>query len=351
MSLKLGSVKSFYVLSHFLFCMLNLQGSHNGYMKSWDLQSGELLRAFGAQSSNDDEGDDKAKKRGLKVHKGPVRVVYIHDCLSSLAFSGSANELLVWKLDEGILVKVLADHSRPVSAICCFQLSDTASDKKHPASLVSGGDDSCLMIYSLKDFSLTSKLDNKAGPINDIKIPLVALNGTKEMLPVIVAACFDGSVQLWSLSTGMWLAALDLPFGPVNALCVLPTPAPGLVTGHSDGSVLLINLQTLEVLTSLSKKNAETSTQPQTLAFLSKGRDSCGEEGSILHSAAAVTVSCTMFPRPLILAGFQGPEVYVWDLDVGETEEARELKDILVLDLLWKDPLLAHHSDSEDDKD
>jgi WD40 repeat protein len=247
-----------------------MQGSHSGFMKSWDLQSGQFVRSFGARARSDEELEGKVQRRDLKIHKGPVKVVYVHDSESSLAFSGSARELLVWRLEEGSLVTVLADHSRPVSAVCCYQRGDTLSDddQRHPASVVSGGEDSCLYVYSLKEltaFDLTGltykhKLDNQAGPVSALQIPLVALNGTKQPLPVIVAACFDGSVQLWSLGSGQWLGAVDLPHGPVTALSVLPTPVPGLLTGHGDGEVLVLSLQTLEVLTALTRENAQEQT-------------------------------------------------------------------------------------------
>lgn len=283
------------------------------------------------------------KRLPPNVHSGPVNVVYVHDNSNSVAFSASACELFVWHLDEGTLIKTLTDHSRPVSAICCYQVSDIIDTAKHPAVMVSGGEDSMMFVYSLKDFSIKHELSNEAGPITDIKIPLMALNESKEQLPVIVAACFDGSVQIWSLGSGQWLSSLLLPHGPINAICVLPTPNPGLITGHGDGMVLLINLKTHEVLCSLDKSSAIIS---QTSTSVVENEDEHYGMG-----AAVTSLSYTMFPRPMVIAGYQHPMLYIWDLNVGDTDTAIMLQEVLVLDLLWKDPLIAHESDSEETDD
>jgi WD40 repeat protein len=315
-------------------------------MKSWDLQSGNFIRTFGVRT----RGPTDSQKISLKIHKGPVKVVYVHDAFQSLAFSGSACEVLVWTLEEGVLLETLTDHTRPVSAICCYQVSD-----KHPACLVSGGQDSVIMVYSLRDhYAVQHKLQNDAGPINDLQIPLLALNGSKEQVPVIVAACFDGSVQIWNLGSGEWLSSVHLPHGPVNALCVLPTPVPCLVTGHGDGMVLLISLKTQELLCSLNKKNCVTpattaETRPPHQHQPHPPRSRAGD--ALDMSTPVMSLSYTMFPRPMVLAGYQDPEVYVWDLNEGTSEDAVMLQEVLVLDLLWKDPLIAHDSDDDSDED
>lgn len=345
------------------------------------------MRSFGTRLRDaekveglEQRGGGTERSKDLNVHKGPVKVVYVHDNTKSLAFSGSGTEVFVWTLEEGTLRRVMNDHTRPVSAICCYQHSQddfrydgTATDEedevglarmkrsfdvvKHPPSMVSGGEDSCVFIYSLKTFALLHKLDNHAGPISAIDIPLAALNGTREKLPIITVACFDGSVQLWSLGTGLWLSSIALSHGPVTALCVLPTPTPGLITGHSDGSIIVSNLRTGKMLASLLKTSARTQTQTR-LSFsqhlaprgIGSGAGLVSKGGESLGLPNAVsTLSCIMAPRPMVLGGYQHPQVYVWDLNVGKTPEAVLLQDMLVKDLRWKDPLLAHNSDTEDE--
>ena len=351
-------------------------------MKSWDLQSGTFIRSFGARIRTVEELEGRVQTKELNVHKGPVKVVYIHDNMNSLAFSGSANELLVWNLEEGTLKQVMVDHTRPVSAICCYQHiddhknyensdNDDVKDEdddpdhppvdraKHPASVVSGGEDSLVFVYCLRDFTLRYKLDNQAGPVHDITILAVNLNdnSNKERLPVIMVACFDGSVQLWSLSSGQWLSSMQLQHGPVTAICVLPTPVPGLVTGHGDGMIFLTNLKTQDVLCALSKKSAQIQTQTpshtQTQASAWRGPAVTGALKATENFGLPIpvtTLSCVMSPRPMVLGGFQSQHVYVWDLNIGKTAEAALLMNILVVELRWKDPLLAHHSDSEDEE-
>jgi hypothetical protein len=51
----------------------------------------------------------------------------------------------------------------------------------------------------------------------------------------------------------------------------------------------------------------------------------------------------------MVVAGFQAPGVCVWDLDSGDSEAAAWMREVLVEDLQWKDPLLAH--DSEDSEE
>lgn len=324
--------------------LLLIQGSNSGYMKSWDLQSGSFIRTFGIRTI-----EPGGKKQSPSIHSGPVTVVYVHDNSNSLAFSASACELFVWSLEEGTLIKTLNDHTRPVSAICSYQFNEVVNTVKHPAVMVSGGQDSIIMVYSLGDFAVKYKLDNEAGPVNDIKIPLVSLNDSKERLPVVVAACFDGSVQIWSLGSGQWLSSLHLPHGPVNAICVLPTPVPGLITGHGDGMVLMINFKTHEVLCSLDKYSGIEKKTEGIEDAVGAGSVLDVKEDDVYGMGAAVTsLDYTMYPRPMVVASYTHPKLFIWDLNVGESETATMLQEVLVLDLLWKDPLIAHDSDSED---
>ena len=271
-----------------------------------------------------------------------MKVVHVHENLNSLAFSASGKQVFVWKLEEGDLIKVLEDHERPVSTICCYQFSDTVSNDKYPASVVTGGDDSFVMVYAMNGFALKHKLDNKAGPIYDVSIPVLPYGERKERLPVIVVACFNGSVQLWSLGEGEWLSSIHYPEGGVRAMCILPTPNPGLVSGHSDGTVLLTNLTTREVLAPLTKNNAEILPH--------RGPTCAPRNGHSVGIASPVTtLSYSMFPRPMVLGGFQDSRVYIWDLSVGDSDEATLLRYALTLDLEWRDPTLAHDTDSDDD--
>lgn len=296
-------------------------GSHSGLMKCWDLQSGSFVRSFG-----DKDNDGNVLRQN--IHSGPVKVVYVHDCQKSLAFSAASNKLFVWYLESGALIYVKEDHTKDISAICCYQYSDTFSSSRFPASVVTGGRDSKLIVYSLKNFELVHTLDNQSGPINDIKISVMTLNeNSKNKLPLIVAACFDGRVHIWGLGSGEWLSCIELGGGSVNSIAVLDTPRAGLILGHADGSVQLVNARTNEALCSLS----------QTV--------SAKEDRA---SPPVTTLSCTMHPRPMVLCGFQDCRVVIWDLVGGGTKDAIEIHHILSEHLRWKDPLLVHDTDSDD---
>src|ERR1700743_3259500 len=120
------------------------------------------------------------------LHRIELRILRGHEKnILSLEFidsnrlvSGSSDYTIrIWDIDQGSCIKVLAEHSGPISAILSL-----------PGFIISG-DNSTIRIWNNSDYSLVRTLTSHTGQIWELASDMQYL----------CSASFDGTVGLWNI--------------------------------------------------------------------------------------------------------------------------------------------------------
>ncbi|MEL6108674.1 MAG: hypothetical protein AAFU85_21930 [Planctomycetota bacterium] len=95
----------------------------------------------------------------------------------------------------------LSGHSRGVTALCVLSDGDT---------LVSGGEDQSLRVWSLNERKVIRSLNQHTSPIG-----AVALRPSTEGLPVVASAAADRTIRFWQPTIGRMVRYARLPAEPL----------------------------------------------------------------------------------------------------------------------------------------
>ncbi|GAA6013519.1 hypothetical protein JCM11491_006108 [Sporobolomyces phaffii] len=239
-------------------------------VRVWDVESGECLHT-------------------LRGHTSTVRCMRVLDG-RPIAVSGSRDSTLrVWDLDRGECVHLLSGHEHSVR---CIEVSGN--------KVVSGSYDATCRLW---DVDTGQCLHVFRGHIHQIYA--VAFDGIR-----VVTGSLDSTVRIWSAETGEFLALLQGHTSLVGQLVLVPgsgsgsgsssssggeshhTPAT-LVTGGSDGRVIVFDLETFDTRHRL-----------------------CAHDNS---------VTCLQVDDRFIVTGGNDGRIKLWDLRTGQF--VRELID------------------------
>ena len=184
-------------------------------IKLWQLNSGELLRAFpGAHS-------DTIWSIGIS-HDGQTLV------------SGSGDKTVkIWNLNTGELLRTLAGHTDTVSSVAISQDGQT---------VVSGSGDKTVKIWNLNTGKLLRTL---VGHTDAVRSVAVSSDGK-----IIASGSADKTVKIWNLNTGQLLHTLTGHTGNIISVAISPN-GEMLASGSNDKTIKLWNPQTGRLLHTL----------------------------------------------------------------------------------------------------
>ncbi|GAA5907581.1 F-box/WD repeat-containing protein [Sporobolomyces salmoneus] len=216
-----------------------VSGGCDREVRVWDVESGECLHT-------------------LRGHTSTVRCMRVLDG-RPIAVSGSRDSTLrVWDIEKGECLHLLSGHEHSVR---CIEVSGN--------KVVSGSYDSTCRLW---DVDSGQCLHVFRGHVHQIYA--VAFDGIR-----IVTGSLDSTVRIWSATTGEFLALLQGHTSLVGQLILVPpspssaTPAT-LVTGGSDGRVIVFDLSTFDTIHRLcAHDNSVTCLQVDERFIVTGGND------------------------------------------------------------------------------
>lgn len=216
-----------------------VSGGCDREVRVWDVESGECIHT-------------------LRGHTSTVRCMRVLDG-RPIAVSGSRDSTLrVWDIEKGECLHLLSGHEHSVRCI-----------EVHGNKVVSGSYDATCRLW---DVDTGQCLHVFRGHIHQIYA--VAFDGIR-----VVTGSLDSTVRIWSAETGEFLALLQGHTSLVGQVILLPaspatsTPAT-LVTGGSDGRVIVFDLSTFDTVHRLcAHDNSVTCLQVDERFIVTGGND------------------------------------------------------------------------------
>ncbi|GAA5837862.1 hypothetical protein JCM5353_006448 [Sporobolomyces roseus] len=220
-----------------------VSGGCDREVRVWQVESGECLHT-------------------LRGHTSTVRCMRVLDG-RPIAVSGSRDATLrVWDIEKGECLHLLSGHEHSVR---CIEVSGN--------KVVSGSYDATCRLW---DVDTGECLHVFRGHIHQIYA--VAFDGIR-----VVTGSLDSTVRIWSAETGEFLALLQGHTSLVGQLVLLPSspssasaPAtpPTLITGGSDGRVIVFDLSTFDTIHRLcAHDNSVTCLQVDERFIVTGGND------------------------------------------------------------------------------
>ena len=197
-----------------------VSGSHEGVVKVWNYNSGDLMMT-------------------LKGHSNSVFNVAI---LNRWIVSGSFDKTVkVWNRNSGDLIKTFNGHTAPVTAVAISNnLSIGGYD--YGVVIVSGSHDKTVKIWSLTNNTIVKTLEGHSGGVVS-----VAINNT-----FIVSGSTDKTIKIWHVD-GLWIKS----FGNrsiVISVAILSNDR--IVSGSDDGVVKVWDVAEGRVIKTLNGHSA-----------------------------------------------------------------------------------------------
>jgi WD40 repeat protein len=321
-----------------------ISGSHDGTVRVWDLDSGELLRTLtdhqshlrgvGAVAVSADGGravfgdyggtvrvwdlDAGELLHSLTGHRRNLRVEAVAVTAEGRrAVSGGYDgKVLVWDLDSGELLHSLTGHHSAVRAVA------VSADGRR---VVSGGySDTVVRVWDLGSGELLHSLPGYDDASSFYpSVPAVAVSADGR----VIAGNGDGTVRVWDLDSGEQLDAFSDDGASVLSVAV-SADSRRVVTGGS-GTVRVWDLDSGELLHSLTGHGGQVwgvAVSVDGRHVVSGGRDrtvrvwdpDSGASLRILpgHRGTVTAVAISADGRRAVSGG-KDATVQVWDLDTG----------------------------------
>ncbi|GAA5966554.1 hypothetical protein JCM3765_000958 [Sporobolomyces pararoseus] len=214
-----------------------ISGGCDREVRVWKVETGECLHT-------------------LRGHTSTVRCMRVLNG-RPLAVSGSRDSTLrVWDLEKGECLHLLSGHEHSVR---CIEVSGN--------KVVSGSYDATCRLW---DVDTGECLHVFRGHIHQIYA--VAFDGIR-----VVTGSLDSTVRIWSAETGEFLALLQGHTSLVGQLILLPSSTnsrPTLVTGGSDGRVIVFDLESFDTVHRLcAHDNSVTCLQVDERFIVTGGND------------------------------------------------------------------------------
>ncbi|EEB20232.1 conserved hypothetical protein [Pediculus humanus corporis] len=124
----------------------------------------------------------------FKGHSGPVGCLCVTKQLPYLVTGSEDTSIIVWDLKTFSIKLKIVEHIAPVLSLC-VALNNTV--------IVSGGEDSRIIVTSLTTGDVIFKIDHHRGPVTSVKITSTT--------DVLVSGSVDGTICLWSLENKVTL--------------------------------------------------------------------------------------------------------------------------------------------------
>lgn len=260
-----------------------------------------------------------SRAQTLRGHQGAVWAVAVSPEGQTLASAGEDQQIRVWSINTGQLLRSLSGHTDTIWSIAI------SPDGK---LLVSGSADQTIKIWNLQTGKLNRTLSGHGETVW-----AVAISPDGKLL---VSGSADQTIKIWNLATGKQLRTLSGHQGPVRSLAISPD-GNLLASGSTDKTIKLWNLQTGKLQRSLSghwSRVITLATSPdgkllasgsgdQTLNLwdLTTGkllRTLSGNSTAVTGVALAVTSSGPSLAMAPLVAGGSGTTVQLWNGATGE---------------------------------
>lgn len=133
---------------------------------------------------------------------------------------------------SGTLLQRVTLHSRPLLALTCFS----------GVQAVTAGMDGTIRLWQPQNGQAVRTFDNHTAPITDLLAPEPPADG----MPLLYSASRDRTVRLWQPTRGRMVRFARL--SSIPQVLLLTSGGDVLLVGCSDGSLLLLHPESLQVL-------------------------------------------------------------------------------------------------------
>jgi hypothetical protein len=316
--------------------------SHDGSLRIVEMQTGKVI------------------SRLRSSVPGPCRGVSIVDAAQPFLVAACGNQIWIWNMLNMIPLDPLRGHHSNITCITTYRGNFEYSDETYPAVIVSADESGVLKLWHLEvPFPLLLRIQAHDGVIYCIKIIVIESSPHKHR---ILSGGLDRKIRMWNMITGELLHTFEEHIGPICSMSVLNfSGVKGAGQIHTfprfQENVAVSKPKTVEeeiFQRYNSKKVVEKWHEPVLV--------SCGLDKklifwrlldcSILHSCDLDTpakgVSCTAFPRPMLVytAGDNG--LVILDLSLCPDDYPPDLKILISENVV--DHAAKNVSESTNDK-
>jgi WD40 repeat protein len=224
-----------------------ISSSQDGTLKTWNLNTGRLLKTFAAhadtvrslsisadgQTLASGNGDRTVKvwhlptgelRQTLMGHSAPVWSVVLSRDGQTLVSGSGDRTIKVWDVRSGQLLRTLAGHQNKVYTLAL------SPDER---TLVSGSADHTIKVWDFQTGALRQTL---TGHSNTVRSIAISPNGQ-----TLASASWDNTIKLWSLHSGTTLQTLTGHQDRVVTVLFSPN-GQTLASGSLDRTIKLWNI-------------------------------------------------------------------------------------------------------------
>ncbi|MBC6478269.1 MAG: WD40 repeat domain-containing protein [Hormoscilla sp. GM7CHS1pb] len=194
--------------------------SRDNNITIWQLTTGQLIRS-------------------LRDHSLPVMSVAITPDGETVVSGSRDSSIKIWQLKSCKLLRTLKGHANWVCAVAITPDGET---------IVSGGRDKNIKIWQLKTGKLIRSFKGHLRQINSLSI---SPDGQ-----TFISGSYDNTIKVWELSTGQLIHSLEGHTDSVNNLAISPD-GQIIVSGSSDKTIKIWELSTGNLIRSLEGHSGE----------------------------------------------------------------------------------------------
>ncbi len=192
-----------------------VSGSWDNNIKIWNLKNGNLIRT-------------------LSGHSNVIDSIVISPDGQTLV-SGSADRTIkIWNLKNGNLIRTLSGHSRSVNSVAISPDGQT---------LVSGSDDKTIKIWNLETGNLIRTLSGHSKVVWSLAI---SPDGQ-----TLVSGSWDDTIKIWNLQNGNLIRTLSGHSLSVLSVAISPD-GQNLVSGSADKTIKIWNMKNGNLIRTIS---------------------------------------------------------------------------------------------------
>lgn len=194
-------------------------GDNDGYIKVYDLQSGELLTPNLANHK----------------HIGPINSVYINEIMKSYVFAAIDNQVYAWKYESEIIDTIFNDH------IACCKCISGCSQRNHGdidySIVCSGGHDGFIYGYDLLTLQKIITLEVKL-LINTINVKFISSTEV-----CLVLGSFEGDIVVYELTKQTLLHHFHGSDEPIYSVVIIDTIIPAFIFAGASLDIKIYDLR------------------------------------------------------------------------------------------------------------
>jgi WD40 repeat protein len=198
---------------------LFVTGDNDGYIRTYDLQSGVLLTPNLADYK----------------HPGPITTLFINERLKSYIFAGVESSVYVWKINSEKLETTINDHTASVKCIsACTQRS---YEDINFSVVCTAGHDGFVYGYDIQTLEKIFTLEIGL-LINTIDVKFISC-----IEVCLVLGTFEGIVQVYELTQNKCLQNLKCSDRSIQAIVIIDTKVPAFICAGADAVIKLYDLR------------------------------------------------------------------------------------------------------------